>query len=163
MNENFDSQYKEQVDNDIECIKSICETDPKQIISINIDEVQRMPSKLKNNKAADAMGLTSEHFKFGGQYLVNFLTDMLNHPIQTKKVSVVLKEGIVTPTYKKGDATVPGNYRGITVAPVQLKVLEHILNNRHNKILDPTQSRLQRGFTRGCSSLNAAVILSECI
>ena len=77
MNEN----YKEQVDNDIECIKSICETDPKQIISINIDEVQRMPSQLKNNKAADAMGLTSEHLKFGGQSLVNFLTDMLNHPI----------------------------------------------------------------------------------
>ena len=94
---------------------------------------------------------------------VSFLTDMLNHLIQTKRVSVVLKEGIVTPIYKKGDASLPGNYRGITVTPVILKVLEHILNTRHNRILEPKQSGLQRGFTQGCSSLNAAVILTECI
>ena len=57
----------------------------------------------------------------------------------------------------------PGNYRGITVTPVLLKVLEHILNSRHNKHFHNTQSRLQKGFTAGCSSLNAAFILSECI
>ena len=30
-------------------------------------------------------------------------------------------------------------------------------------MLEPTQSWLQKGFTQGCSSLNAAVILIECI
>ena len=30
------------------------------------------------------MGLTSEHFKLAGQLLVQFLTDLLNHLIQTK-------------------------------------------------------------------------------
>ena len=109
------------------------------------------------------MGLTSEHLKFGGHAVESFLTDMLNYLVQSKKVSVTLKEGIVTPIFKKGEPTEPGNYRGITVTPVILKVLEHVLNNRHNKMLDPTQSRLQRGFTTGCSSLNAAVILTECI
>ena len=78
-------------------------------------------------------------------------------------MSSVLKEGIVTYIYKKGDDTNPGNYRGIAVTPVILKVLEHVLHYRHNKILEPAQSRLQRGFTTGCSSLNAAVIISECI
>ena len=42
-----------------------------------------------------------------------------------------------------------------------LKVLEHILSYRHNKILEPTQSWLQKGFTQGCSSLNTAVILTD--
>ena len=49
------------------------------------------------------------------------------------------------------------------VTPVLLKILEHILNARHSQILMNTQSRLQKGFTPGCSSLNAAFILSECI
>ena len=78
-------------------------------------------------------------------------------------VSVVLKEGILTPIFKKGDPSNTGNYRGITVTPVLLKILEHILNARHSQILMNTQSRLQKGFTPGCSSLNAAFILSECI
>ena len=70
---------------------------------------------------------------------------------------------VLTPIFKKGDPSNPGNYRGITVTPVLLKILEHILNARHSQILMNTQSRLQKGFTPGCSSLNAAFILSECI
>ena len=42
-------------------------------------------------------------------------------------------------------------------------ILEHIMNARHNEIFSCTQFRLQRGFTEGCSSLNTAVILTECI
>ena len=101
--------------------------------------------------------------KWGGCDLTEFLTSFLNYIISTKKVSAVLKEGILTPIFKKGDTSDPGNYRGITVTPVLLKILEHILNARHNEIFISTQSRLQRGFTEGCSSLNAAVILTECV
>lgn len=49
------------------------------------------------------------------------------------------------------------------MTPVILKILEHVLNERHNKILQPTQSKLQKGFTEGSSSMLAALILSECI
>ena len=75
----------------------------------------------------------------------------------------VLKEGLVTPIFKKGDRSNPANYRGITVTTVLLKVIEHVLNIRHNAILDASQSRLQKGFTPGRSSIDAALILSECI
>ena len=40
-------------------------------------------------------------------------------------------------------------------------MLEHILNFRHNRILESTQSSLQKGFTEGCSSVNTAFILTE--
>ena len=113
--------------------------------------------------AVDTMGLCSEHLKLGGTAVVEFITSFSNCLIRSKTVTAVLKEGILTPVYKKGDPSNPGNYRGITVTPVLLKVLEHVLNRRHNKILEETQSRLQKGFTQGCSSLNAAVILTECI
>ncbi|MCW4345831.1 MAG: reverse transcriptase family protein [Candidatus Thiodiazotropha endolucinida] len=65
--------------------------------------------------------------------------------------------------HKKGDKSNPSNYRGITVTPVILKLLEHILNERQNKTFLTTQSRLQKGFTAGSSSMGAALILTECI
>ena len=132
QNEKFDSEHKKLVDRDVACIKSICETENKEITPLQVEEVRRAIGKLKNNKAADVMGLTSEHLKLGGQSVENFLTDLLNYLLKTKKVSSILKEGIITPIYKKGESSNPGNYRGITVTPVILKVLEHVLNHRHN-------------------------------
>ena len=141
----------------------LCEAEDRPISPIREKEVSAAMKRLKTNKSVDVMGLTSEHFKLGGCDLVEFLTAFLNYLISVKKVSAVLKEGTLTPIFKKGDTCDPGNYRGITVTPVLLKILEHILNARHNEIFLSTQSRLQRGFTEGCSSINAAVILTECV
>ena len=49
------------------------------------------------------------------------------------------------------------------MTPVLLKTLEHILNSRHKVVFQETQFKLLKGFTAGCSSLIAALILSECI
>ena len=109
------------------------------------------------------MNLTSEHFKYGGQCLESYLLNVMKYIISSQNISSVLKEGLLTTTYKKGDWSNPVNYRGITVTPVILKILEHILSEMHNKILHKTQSNLQKGFTAGSSSIVAALILSECI
>ena len=87
----------------------------------------------------------------------------MNYIFDTKQVPHVLKGGLVTPIYKKGEKTDPANYWGITVTSILLKVVEHIMNKRHNLILGESQSRLQKGFTAGSSSIDAALILSECI
>ena len=126
-------------------------------------EVTAALKRLNNNKAVDVMGLTSEQFKLAGQEISEFLIYFLNHITKSKSISVVLKEGILTPIFKKGDPSNPGNYRGMTVTPVHLKILEHILNTWRSVIFQETQSKLQKGFTSGCSSLNAAFILTECI
>ena len=162
-NPRFDEKYKQMVDADVEVIEQICKEDNIRMDPITEKEVKAALKRLNNNKAVDVMGLTAEHFKLAGQELSVFLTCFLNYVIDMGTVSVVLKEGILTPIFKKGDPSNPGNYRGITVTPVLLKILEHILNARHSQILMNTQSRLQKGFTPGCSSLNAAFILSECI
>ena len=130
---------------------------------VSTSEVQTALKKLKSNKAADCMDITCEHLTFGGTLVILFLTDMINYIFECKQVPSVLKEGLVTPIFKKGDRSDPANYRGITVTTVLLKVIEHVLNIRHNAILDASQSRLQKGFTPGRSSIDAALILSECI
>ena len=111
------------------------------------------------------MGLTSEHFKLAGLELAEFLTCTLNYMISTKTFSYS-KEGHTELSLRKGDPTNPGNNRGITVRPVLLKILEHVINTRHNHIFAPTQSRIQNVFNPGCSALNVAIpafILSKCI
>ena len=120
-NDSFDRDYKVQVDADIDHIVSICEMESQPIEHITEKEVVDAIRRLKNNKAMDSLGLTSEHFKLGGRDLVTFLTEFLNYIVSSKHVSALLKEGIVTPIFKKGDDTDPGNYRGITVTPVLLK------------------------------------------
>ena len=65
-NENFDNEYKLLVDMDIESITAICEAEIKNIDPVTEQEVIKALLKLKNNKAADSMGLCSEHLKLGG-------------------------------------------------------------------------------------------------
>ena len=105
----------------------------------------------------------SEHFTPCPGEIVPVLVNMVNSIFRLRRDPDLLKEAILTPVHKKGDATNPSNYRGISVTPVILKIIEHILSNRHNPTLQLTQSKLQKGFTEKTSSMNAAMILSECI
>ncbi|MES9904845.1 MAG: reverse transcriptase domain-containing protein [Sedimenticola sp.] len=162
-NEHFDESLKNTFEEDVQHIQSICEKLKTETTPIEYDEVSYALKRLNTNKAADTMDLTSEHLKFGGTSVNLFLQDLLNHMIKQKHISPILKEGLLTPVFKKGDVANPSNYRGITVTSVILKVLEHIVNKRHNLILDESQSKLQKGFTTGQSSMNAALILSESV
>ena len=105
----------------------------------------------------------SEHLTYCTDEITPYVVDLINNILSLRRVPDILKEGILTPVYKKGDTANPSNYRGISVTPILLKVVEHILNHRHNPALLNTQSKLQKGFTEKTPSMNAAVILSECI
>ena len=152
--EGFDAGYKELVDTDVGHIAVI---ERRHIIRIIEEETQKALNKCKKQQSSGY-----EHLKSGGAgggggggttscRLLNKILKCLN------QIEVILKEDILTPIYKKGDSTNPGNYRGITVTPLILKVLEHILNARHNKILEESRSKLHKCFTSGSSSLNAAL------
>ena len=74
----------------------------------------------------------------------------------------LLKQGVLTPVLKKKkDATLPTNYRGITVLSIIGKVLERVLQNRTKQQIEAQQSRMQRGFTNNSSAVNTALIISE--
>ena len=72
-----------------------------------------------------------------------------------------LKQGILTPVLKKKDATLPTNYRGITVLSIIGKVLERILQNRTAEPIEKFQSKMQWSFTNKSTAINAALILLE--
>ena len=88
----FDNEYEDMVDADVEIISTLCEAEDRHITPIREKEVIASMKRLKNNKAVDVMGLTSEHFKLGSCSLIDFLTALLNNLISAKRVSAVLKE-----------------------------------------------------------------------
>ena len=108
-NPNFDQEYKQMVDQDIEIIELLCKEENSIMEPVTVAEVTSALKRLNNNKAVDVMGLTSEHFKLAGLELAEVLASTLNYMISTKTVSVVLKEGLLNPVFKKGDPTNPGN------------------------------------------------------
>ena len=127
-------------------------TDPcqrKEIPDITHDQVEKAIGKLANKKAPDHLGLTAEHFKKGGDAIVNYTTSLLNTIKRECSIPEILKTGIVTPVLKKDkDPKIPGNYRGIAVTPIISKILETILKDH---IEPANQNPMQRGFTEKTS------------
>ena len=83
-----------------------------------VDEVQYAVKRLKTNKAADYMDLTSEHLKYGGWGVDTYLLNLVNFIFKTKRIPSVLKSRQITPIFKKSEKTNPSNYRGITVTSI---------------------------------------------
>ncbi|CAF3698833.1 unnamed protein product [Rotaria socialis] len=56
--------------------------------------------------------------------MYTFLLIIVNTSIQTGVFPKLWKEAIVKPLYKNGDATLPSNFRPISLLPVLSKILE---------------------------------------
>ena len=65
---------------------------------------------------------------------------------------------------KKGKSQkLPTNYRRITITSIVGKVIELHMVNIARGILDPMQSPYQFGFSKGCSPIYAALLLTEVV
>ena len=106
-NTRFDKEYKQMVDLDVEAIEILCREGSSPMDPVTEAEVASALKRMNINKAADILGLTSEHLKLAGIETIEFLTPLLNYIIRSGSISAVLKEGILTPIYKKGDPTIP--------------------------------------------------------
>ena len=121
-------------------------------------------SSLNANKAPDIHSITAEHLKNAPPNTVGWFRNIINKILELKRVPGPMKEGVLTPVYKNKESKLdPYSYRGITVTPVTGKVLEILIKNFIISTLFQSQRRLQAGFTRGASPLNAAFLIQECI
>lgn len=140
------------------------EYEHERVIPLCMTEVKQLINSCKNGKAQDADQLTAEHFKYAGSGILADLTDIINYMLQSRSIPDNLLHGTLTPVLKKHkDKTDPNNYRGITVCSMLVKLLEKAWLLRTNPIITSNQSKLQRGFTAGCSSSNAALLITESI
>ena len=125
---------------------------PAKINDINITEtvIKRILSKLKTNSAPGPDRLppifyskTSSSISFPLCIIFRTFIDLKNLPAEWKK-------SIVTPKFKKGNPSVPSNYRPIALTCTCCKVLESIISGELNDYLLEHNliSKTQHGFLK---------------
>ena len=65
--------------------------------------------------------------------------------------SLKVERGNVVPLHKRGDSTLPGNYRPISLTSIPCKMMEHIILHKLNNELDHLITTSQHGFRSGLS------------
>ena len=159
-NENYDDKYQRYLEIN-HLLQSLLSSGNK-LPTISPNEVGQIIQSLKNNKAADIFGITSEHLKYASEELQYILAQVINITIKNGKIPELLKIGKVRPVLKKNKSSKnPTNYRRITITSIVGKVLEKYMLVHTKILLDPVQSPLQFGFTPKCSPVYAAIALTE--
>ena len=118
-------------------------------------------------KSAGPDGLSLEHFWYDGPILTLWITKLLNRIIVLEEIPSCMKEGIITPIYKKQgkDPLLVNSYRGITVSSVFSKLFEDIILNRLSGTLEDLQlpDVLQTAYQKGLSCSDAVFATQEAL
>ena len=94
------------------------------------EEVQCAIQRLKTNKSPGLDGLYPELFKLFNNNMVQTITRIFNSVYNSGIFPTPWSIGCIKPIYKKGDESLPSNYRGITLLPIMAKLFTSILNKR---------------------------------
>jgi len=79
------------------------------------------------DKNKSSIGMPHNLIKLAAEPLSALFTKSYNESIQTGVVPNILKVSQVTPVYKSGDLTNPGNYRHISVLSSFSKILKKLV------------------------------------
>jgi hypothetical protein len=121
-------------------------------------------STLKNNKAPDSFGISSEHIKLASERIVHLLSELTTRAFSERTILADLKMGIATPVPKKDRSqTDPDKFRRITITSLLGKVIEKHMVYLSDSKLSASQSPLQFGFTKDVPCSTASVLLTEVI
>lgn len=139
----------------------------KSFVMLDTDyqEINSIINELKNNKSPGCDGLKSETVKCISDYIIEPLVFIINRCMSLGHWPSVFKDTIVIPIFKKGDNTIPSNYRPISLTTNFTKIFEKVLKNRlqsylkHNKIL----SDRQFGFRENLSTQDAILCLTKSV
>lgn len=127
----------------------------------NSNEISNIINDLDNNTSTGLDGISTKAIKCLKSIIIEKLTDCINAHLSLGVFPETLKAARVTPIYKSGCRTDPGNYRPVSVLPVISKIFEHILYNRLNTHLlkNNILNDRQFGFRANSNTLAAAVDL----
>lgn len=128
-------------------------------------EIQNHLNKLKHKKAPGMDGISNEMLKHGRHYLVPIIKQMFNDILTHGQFPKAWNIGLIKPIYKKGDHSLPTNYRGITLTSCLGKLFTSILQTRllhfleENKLLNAEQF----GFRPNSRTTDNLFILKQLI
>lgn len=129
------------------------------------NEVFNAINNLKNTNSFDYFGLNTKIIKSINDIITEPLTVLFNMCVSHGVFPDILKIAKVIPLFKKGDASLPGNYRPISIIPILGKIFEVLIKNRLVEYLNAIKfiSEEQYGFQKGKSTIDAILSIVESI
>ena len=97
---------------------------------ISDKEILRTSKILKNRKASSSDLVKNEMIKASCGSLLNVYEKLFNIILKARIYPNTWCEGLITPIFKSGDKSDPGNYRGICVSSCLGKFFSSIINQR---------------------------------
>ena len=101
----------------------------EELGNINIEEkgINKLLADLKQNKACGPDDIPARLLKELNNELSPNFTILFQASVNQGKVPKDWKLANVTPLFKKGDKSDPGNYRPVSLTSITCKILEHII------------------------------------
>ena len=124
-------------------------------------EILQIITNLDPNCSTGIDGINTKAIKCIKNLIVNNLCTCFNKLLADGNFPDTLKIAKVTPIYKSGSLTDPGNYRPISVLPVMSKILEKVLHNRLQNYLNSINfiTDRQYGFRPKSNTTTATIDL----
>jgi len=163
----FDSPHHARIEAAVEtlrCRTSFSDIGPPELSSpITVQEVAQAASTgLHNHRAPNPLDqIPNELLKYGGPGMYAALTAFFN--MQWELECKAQTPGVIRSLHKRGDPTLPNNYRPITLGSAIDKLYNLVLNRRLTAHLERTGGLhdAQNGFRRDRSALDNLFMLSS--
>ena len=158
--QSFNDEYERHLD--IMYLLQALTSNGDTLDPVSTTEVRKILSSLKNGKAPDIYGVSTEHIKLAHPTIIEIICHLTNATLKSGKLPDSFKLGSIAPVVKKKKSHKnPNSYRRITITSIIGKIVEKHMIAQARPILDPKQSHLQFGFSVGCSPMFAALIITE--
>ena len=163
LNEFFCSVFtKEDKDKMPEPLKKLSNQTLKEI-HIKREEVEKKLSNLNPNKALGPDGISPSILKQCANELAAPLTILMNKSMEEGIIPSDWKLANVSPIFKKGKKTDPGNYRPVSLTSVVCKIMESIVRDHFIQHFQGSClfSDHQHGFMNGRSCLTNLITVLD--
>ena len=157
------------VDDRVEIVETESYTDDESFDLLNgpilLDEVVSGIKSLKRGKAAGIDGIRSEFYQINNPNLITVIHKIICHIFYSGVYPASWSSSMITPLYKKGNASEVKNYRGINLINVMSKIFSHILQSRlkHWCEINNLIPEEQAGFRSNYSTVDNIFSLSALV
>ena len=134
-------------------------------LPINEQEIRAAIKQLNNNKSAGIDNVKNEHIISTAPQMIPIYTKLFNIIFETALIPECWTAGVIKPIFKKGDPTLPQNYRPITLLSCLGKLFTSVINNRLNKYADKYNviEEVQAGFRQNHSTADNIFVLKSLV
>ena len=127
-------------------------------IKIDTPGIKKLLSNLDPNKANGPDNIPGKFLKTCASEMADIYSILFQVSLDQGVVPADWKNANVVPLFKKGDRSLPENYRPISLTSLSCKVLEHVVFSNFMAQFEHVLDNTQHGFRKKRSTISQLII-----